>query len=782
MECAEIIARLLRSMIPDLAPTDGIRITLLPDGRVELRLRSHLLCSWENGYVMICVSEALPLEVEDVLPHDPLHGDILTILGHGFGRDPGKIGLGVHESNGSRLIPLEVLSATDTRITARMGIAPPGMRSGHLWMSDGSGSDFEYEELLTGRLRADGVVESWRSRIDLGIETHVQIDLTPTEPGPGERPFFSGPPTANGELCVFLNGTWTGNALISIAAAAHNLSSSTGAYHLVVPSIRLCSGNASECAQRIADFIRDAFWRQAAAVVEVRAEPAPNNGAKITLSLPRGVIDLGHLTICIREPPARPAITRFTPASGTKGQLITIHGSGFGDDPNDLHVALRDGSSPRLIPLEVVQVAHTELVARLGAVPPGAQAGHFMVQRGDGNRGLFAPASEDVELNNEFWVWRGRSPVVESPDNFVPLHSEPPLGLRCFHSLPDPLDPYGSICLLLIGDWLNFCPVDSLLSVDVRVMDVDAARLVTSVSGPMYVRSAGSLPDCADCIVDVIRRAMESRMGNTLLVDWMPSPLTNDSSIKVTVRPRSVLDASRLTGLITICIIPPPLMPIIEQINIAGSDIFISLPTHLGLNYTLLHRQSFSARTFLGKRRERSGRRHHAHADAPSRSATNAGLLSASGGVAREQTMPNSFSPLAAARGQPSFDKGGSWRALSLDVQAHLRPSRRVRKTPRVSVTTRCSKTVERSEVLDASDNLTNETGTRGASLMRTSDRLRSSLARRRCRTLNATRDSELSSGVRRARGQRPEMLSMKRHFPKAATAANPRNPFRNLL
>ena len=593
MECAEIIARLLREMVPDFFHLYQ-ELTPLPDGRIELKLRTHFLCAWENGYVTICVSEALRPEVQDVLPRDPLRGDVLTILGRGFGRDPGKLGLGLHESNGSRVIPLEVLSATDTRITARMGITPPDMQSAHLWISDGSGSDYEFEELATGGLRADDIVEAWRSRIDLGIETHVRINLTPSPPALGQRCFFSGPPTANGELCVLLNGTWTSNALISIAAAAHSRSSSTGAYHLIVPSVRLSGGGSVlECAQRIADFIRDAFWHQAAVVVDVRAELAPNN-AKITLSLPNVAIDQGHIAICVGESPARPVITRFTPASGAKGRLITIQGSGLGDDPNDVQVALRDGTSPRLIPLEVVQVASTQLVARLGMVPPNAQPGRFMVQRGDGNRGLFAPASDDVELNNEFWVWRGGGPLGQSPDNFVPLHGEPPVGVRCFHSTQDPLDPYGSICLLMPWEAWSICPTGSLISVDVRIMDVDGTRFVPSLSGPVYFRGSGSGPECTDRIMDIIRRAVETRTGDVLLVE-RTHPQTN--TVKITVRPRWVLDASRLTGSITVCIIPPALVPIIEAIDIVGSDIFVSLPTHLGFTYTLLHRQSLSAQS-----------------------------------------------------------------------------------------------------------------------------------------------------------------------------------------
>ena len=75
-------------------------------------------------------------------------------------------------------------------------------------------------------------------------------------------------------------------------------------------------------------------------------------------------------------------IEGFEPAEGCEGDLITIRGSGFGNDPNDLCVVVMNGE--RSIPLQAMRVEDDTIVARLGAVFDGAQPGPLVVGRGGG--------------------------------------------------------------------------------------------------------------------------------------------------------------------------------------------------------------------------------------------------------------------------------------------------------------------------------------------------------------------------------------------------------------
>jgi hypothetical protein len=60
-----------------------------------------------------------------------------------------------------------------------------------------------------------------------------------------------------------------------------------------------------DCAARICDALRCAWFQQAGIVVdcEVAADPTGLDRAKITLSLPNGNIDWGNITVCVTAPP-----------------------------------------------------------------------------------------------------------------------------------------------------------------------------------------------------------------------------------------------------------------------------------------------------------------------------------------------------------------------------------------------------------------------------------------------------------------------------------------------
>src|SRR5262249_30949794 len=180
---------------------------------------------------------------------------------------------------------------------------------------------------------------------------------------------------------------WPPGAKIRLEARAHDHERGIGR-DLRAICIRLPNGGTQlECAQRICDVIRCAFLQQAGIVVNCSvteiASPIGPPRIKLTLSLPDGRISWGNFNICVQAPqpaPARLTITGVTPAQGGEDDIITIDGTGFGNNPDNLCVVVMNGSCS--IPMQVLTATDTRLTALLGAVPPGSEPGPIMVGRG----------------------------------------------------------------------------------------------------------------------------------------------------------------------------------------------------------------------------------------------------------------------------------------------------------------------------------------------------------------------------------------------------------------
>jgi len=88
-----------------------------------------------------------------------------------------------------------------------------------------------------------------------------------------------------------------------------------------------------------------------------------------------------------------PVIADFSPHEGGEGTLLTINGLRFGNDPDNLCVVLTSGN--RLIDVEVLTATPTQLVARVGVIPPAYQGQplQLMLGTGDGARADLCPRS-----------------------------------------------------------------------------------------------------------------------------------------------------------------------------------------------------------------------------------------------------------------------------------------------------------------------------------------------------------------------------------------------------
>src|SRR5262249_37219772 len=86
-------------------------------------------------------------------------------------------------------------------------------------------------------------------------------------------------------------------------------------------------------------------------------------------------------------PPAGPRIDDFAPKRGGMGDIITITGGGFGQNPDNICAVIMDGQ--RSIPLQVLAATDTQIRAMLGPVAPEAKPGPIMIALGQGAAGFF---------------------------------------------------------------------------------------------------------------------------------------------------------------------------------------------------------------------------------------------------------------------------------------------------------------------------------------------------------------------------------------------------------
>jgi hypothetical protein len=238
------------------------------------------------GSFSICV-RASPTEIQ--VGQAAAAGGFVRISGSGFGGRAEDLSIALLDGGGPRLIPLEVLAASDTEITARFGAVPSDARPGPLVVSRGRGSldplePFFDETTLDAAAAYAG---------DGGIRSVVSPgNLSPEAGNPA---FFSLP--SDGPLGIELPTDWFRRASLSIAAAIHDTNGAT--YELRVPAARFAqAGNPVDCAERVADVIRSAFWQQAALAVDVGVTQPARGGVWLTMSLPDGAIARGYIALC----------------------------------------------------------------------------------------------------------------------------------------------------------------------------------------------------------------------------------------------------------------------------------------------------------------------------------------------------------------------------------------------------------------------------------------------------------------------------------------------------
>jgi hypothetical protein len=499
--------------------------------------------------------------ITSVSPLRARAGDVLMIEGRGFGesaedlcaviveQDPGSAaategGSATAGTHGGRYLPLRVLHAQDNFITARMGPVPPDARPGPIMVGHGIGQVGRFQTIFPDIVQ-EAPTWTWRKFGPAGVGEQI-VQPVPTPPPTNEWWYFSGPPM-DGALCLYIQGNWPSNAFVSVVARAHDSVSGTGGYDLDGPTYRFIGGGTTrDCVERIADILRCAFLSQAGVVIEVTIEevPAGSGVFKITVRIPGGYIDRGILNVCVSAP-AQPVITGFTPQEGTEGTLVTVRGTNFPTDPNDICMVVMDGDSPRYIPFDVLESGPNAIVARLGPVPPDAKPGRIMIGLGEGQQGRFRPAFFDVFVADDVWTWNRRGPVAMGPGVFAP-RPRPPQNAVWFFSGP-PED--GVLCVYLRGNWAG----NSTVSVVARAHDNVTGAGGHDLAAPKVVLlGEGPLLECARRIADILRCAFLQQAGVNVQVQLVPQ---SDGSVKLVV---SIAGGYIDRGMLTICVSPPP--------------------------------------------------------------------------------------------------------------------------------------------------------------------------------------------------------------------------------
>lgn len=432
----------------------SVKLTLsLPEGHVD----------WGNFNVCVSPSPTPPPPVIDVVtPLTGGEGTIVRIKGTGFGNNPQNLCAVIMSGNES--IPLTVLETTPDEVVARLGPVRPRAASGPIMIGLGEGQRGTFRPAFFD-IFVEEPVWTWRKTGGAAMSEEI-FTPTGTQPPPQTEWFFSGPPTPEGEICLFLTGNWPPGSKLRIQARAHDHQRGIGrdleAFCIRFPN----GGTLLDCAKRICDVIRCAFFQQAGLAVNCTVTTLAGGVVKLTLSLPDGHIDWGNFNVCVDSQPPPPGpitITGFDPVEGGEDKVITIHGTGFGNNPNNICAVVMNGACS--IPMEVLTATDTNLTARLGAVPPDAERGMIMVGLGQGNMGRFRPAFFDVFVADDVWTWnRAGGPATMSAAFFTPLpQPEPPYTRWFFGEKP----ANGVICLYLTGNW----PDPAKVRIEARLHD-----------------------------------------------------------------------------------------------------------------------------------------------------------------------------------------------------------------------------------------------------------------------------------------------------------------------
>ncbi len=462
-------------------------------------------------------------EVTRIFPQQTRAGEIVEIRGRGFGGKADELGIvGSTRAGGLEqlTVPFEVLSASDTRILARVGNLPPGTPAGPIRVFRGVSHEGNLRN-LSPDIEILQPIRGWTDSTPAGSWRNTSIS-PPVEavqvytPGKlkGTESWFYSEPVRDGVLTLYIDN-WFPNAVVSFSSHL-TASFREGGLSVDGHAVRLVGGaDVFEGAKKLAEVIEAAFLQMVGLTVNVETTRPQPGAATLTLSLPNGQITGGFLNACVRSSQLDLSMTDVNPKIIREGNLVRIAGRGFGEDARDLRAGLRDPrdtKSPRFFSMDVLQANDTQILARMGPTTSDFTSGPLQVLRGTGYRVAPAESSNQGYQEN----WRDGIGVAAAAVTAAPAAS-----FNCAHST---LDHIGNAFLVLTPNW-QF-PVEVSLNAEVRSWFPGTNEIVVAANRTLHLGTAGSTSQKIAQIADALEAAV-AEAGFALSVQVTPFVGTN---------------------------------------------------------------------------------------------------------------------------------------------------------------------------------------------------------------------------------------------------------------
>ncbi len=499
-------------------------------------------------------------EVTRIFPQQTRAGEIVEIRGRGFGEkieDLGLVGSARVGGLEQLTVPFQVLSASDTRLLARVGNLPPGTPSGPIRVFRGVGHEGNLRGLSTDSELLQPIrgwtgatpAGAWRNTSVVPPVEAVQV-YTPGKLKVTESWFYS-EPVHDGVLTLDIHN-WFPNAVVSFSS---HLTASflEGGLSVDGAAVRFVGGaDVFEGAKKLASVIEAAFLQLVGLTVNVETTRPQPGAVKLTLSLPNGQITGGFLNACVRSSQLDLAVTDVSPRIIREGNLVSITGRGFGEDARDLRVGLQDTRDPRdtrFLPLDVLHANETQILARLGPTAPDFTPGQLQVLRGTGYR--LVPAESSYPGFQE--IWRDGTGVAAA--NVT-------TGSAAFHDCAySALDDLGNSFLVLTPNW--DLPAEVTLSAEVRSWFPGTNEIVVAANRTFYLGTAASTSQQVAQIVDALEAAV-AEAGINLSVQLTPLVGTNEHKMYLLY---ATADEPSATISFAVCIRSLPREPEVQAVS-----------------------------------------------------------------------------------------------------------------------------------------------------------------------------------------------------------------------
>ena len=538
-----------RLNVGNIAGATSSSFTTATAGGYSVRVSNT--CGAVTSVVATLTISACPPVLTRVIPDEGFAGQIITIEGTGFGQNPDNLCLVV--MNGTTAVPLQVLTATDTRLTALIGDVPPDAQPGLLMVALGVGTRTFPQ--IPGTLAPPDPGWAWRLTGPKGVG-NVVFRPKPAPLPSDKLQFVMEPMGTNGVLCTFIEGAWPTNSIVTVHARVHDHTpGGAQSGDLFSRDVLIPGGSAFQCGQTIAEIIRTMLGTAGVPVVVTVSQAGPR--VKIQVALPGGAtIDWGILTICCRPAPRPPVITDFNPKQAVAGSIVTIDGTGFEEGQPDNHCAVFNLGG-RFIDIEVLDATPTRLIGRIGPIPSNhvGQAHTLMVAKGWGVRPPVVPGFIDVQMTARPWVWKG-APLAAAvaQAQFSPLALPVPPLIPALHSGP----PAGGVLQVRLNiDWQpgqEFC-------INARIHGPGFERCDTRIPRTKF-SGAGTRLQCATRICDLLKAAFAAHPIRPRTVNCTATTVGGDAVITL-----SFADGTPITGG-EIDIVPKPApAPVITAIT-----------------------------------------------------------------------------------------------------------------------------------------------------------------------------------------------------------------------